>query len=89
MVAVTLVATAGVVRLVAVTVTAFGTGATLGGVYRPPVVIEPADPVAPAGSATDQFTPVVVVPVTLAVNCWKVPMCTDAGDGDTVTTTCA
>jgi len=56
--------------LVAVTITLFGFGNLAGGVYRPPfIVIVPAEPVAPAGSAMVQVTVVVVVPVTFALNC--------------------
>ena len=62
----------------------------MGAVYRPLVVIVP--PVA------DQVTAVFVVPVTVAVNCWVSPVCSDAvvvlmvtatGGGGAVTVTVA
>jgi hypothetical protein len=35
----------------------------------------------------DQVTAVLVAPVTVAVNCWVPPVCTDAEVGLTLTTT--
>ncbi len=35
----------------------------------------------------DQVTPVLVLPVTLAVNCWVRPACTEAEVGDNATLT--
>jgi hypothetical protein len=61
-------------------------GSALGGVYRPPVEIDPGDPVAPAGNAMDQVTP---PEDAVPENCRYVPTCTEAGDGVTVTITCA
>src|ERR1700747_1288466 len=69
--------TVGLALLVAVTVTVFGLGIAAGGVYRPPFAVMVPAPVA---GAIVQVTPVVVVPVTLAVNCRKGPRCTDARD---------
>jgi len=63
--------------LVAVTVKV---PAVLGAVYKPPVEMVP--PVA------DQFTTVLLLPVTAAVNCWVAPVESDAepGESDTATT---
>jgi hypothetical protein len=52
---------------------------TLGAVNLPPSVIEPA--------LVDQVTPVLLVPRTLAVNCWPVPDVIVVEDGDTATLT--
>ena len=50
--------------LVAVTVTVRGTPMEAGAVYRPAVEIEPA-----SDGLIDQFTAVLVLPVTDALNC--------------------
>jgi hypothetical protein len=52
---------------------------TLGAVNLPPSVIDPA--------LVDQVTPVLLVPWTLAVNCWPVPDVIVVEDGDTATLT--
>ena len=49
----------------------------------PEVALPPTTP------STDHFTPVFVVPVTLAANCFVVPTVTTAEEGEMVTTTCA
>jgi len=54
--------------LVAVTVTVPLLGMADGGVYRPPTLMVPGEPRAPAGSAIDQVTVVGLVLVTLAEN---------------------
>ena len=53
--------------------------AVAGAVYIP--VLEIVPPVA------DQVTDVFVLPVTVAVNCWVAPVCTDAEVGLMLTTT--
>src|SRR5438045_296193 len=53
--------------------------AVAGAVYRPLLEIVP--PVA------DQVIAVLVVPVTVAVNCWVAPVCTDADVGLMLTAT--
>jgi hypothetical protein len=50
-----------------------------------PAVKNPEEETAPPVAV--QFTPVLDVPVTLAVNCWVSPVCTDAEVGDTATDT--
>ena len=47
--------------------------AVVGAVYRP--VLETVPPV------VDQVTAVLVLPVTVAVNCWGAPVCSDAEVG--------
>jgi hypothetical protein len=73
---------------VAVTVTAGGLGTAVGAVYSPEVVIVPhAVPVQPVPE-TLQFTAVLVVPVTDALNCCfpAVETVAEAGDTETVMT---
>ena len=68
----------GSALLVARTVT-FIALLTLGAVNFPPSVIDPA--------LVDQVTPVLLVPWTLAVNCWPAPEVIVVEDGDTATLT--
>src|ERR1700722_19795533 len=65
---VALALTVGLATLVTVTITDPERGMAAGGVYSPPVLMVPADPVAPAGSATVQATVVGVMPVILSEN---------------------
>src|SRR5450631_4113895 len=67
-VTVALAVTLGVMLLATVTITVPLLGMVAGGTNNPPVSIEPALPVAPAGSATDQPTVVGVMPVTVSAN---------------------
>jgi hypothetical protein len=60
----------GSAALVALTVTEAGLGAVAGALYSPLVVIVPTVEFPPVTPFTDQVTPVVVVFVTVAVNCW-------------------
>src|SRR6266478_10010366 len=69
----------------AVTTTVEGIGNADGAVYRPPVVIVPTVGFPPATPATSQFTPVFVVPVTVAVNGTVCPTTTDVAEGNTLT----
>ena len=57
-----------------------------GAVYRPPVEIVPIVEFPPATPSTDHFTAVLLVPVTVAVNCCVcvVPSVTDFGAIETV-----
>ena len=67
-------------------VTATGPVGTLAGaVYNPLAEIVPTDELPPTTPPTSQFTPVFVVPDTLAVNCCDLPTCTLALPGDIVT----
>jgi hypothetical protein len=66
MVTVALAITLGVMLLATVTITVPLLGMVDGGTNNPPVSTEPALPVAPAGSATDQPTVVGVIPVTVS-----------------------
>jgi hypothetical protein len=56
-----------------------------GAVYSPPVLIEPRDAFPPAVPSTDQVTAVLLVPVTVAVNCVAPLGATEGDVGDTVT----
>src|SRR5271157_4119133 len=70
---------------VAVTATSGGLGTLAGAVYRPLLVTVPhARPVQPLPD-TLQITTVLLVPVTVAVNCVCFPVCTCALAGETVT----
>jgi len=55
---------------VAVTVTVVGFGGEFGAVYRPFEEIMPTVELPPIVPFTAQVTPVLDVPLTLAVNCW-------------------
>jgi hypothetical protein len=67
-------------------VTVGGLGALAGAVYKP--VADTVPQLAPEqpGPATLQVTPVIEVPVTVAVNCAVPPIGTCAEVGDTLTT---
>jgi hypothetical protein len=56
-------------RLVAVTVTGFGEGTEVGAVYTPEVEMVPTAEFPPTMPLTLHVTAVLVVPVTVAVNC--------------------
>jgi hypothetical protein len=73
--------------LVAVIVTVAGLGTALGAVYIPPGEIVPNVLLPPATSFTDQFTAVLLDPLTLAVK-FCVPLVKIAADeGETLTET--
>jgi uncharacterized protein (DUF2237 family) len=72
---------------VAVTVTVGGVGTEAGAVYRPATVMVPhVGPLQPVPEIV-QVTVVLIVPVTVAVNCCLAPVTTFAEDGDTETAT--
>src|ERR1700693_2571496 len=73
--------------LVAVIMTVCGEGIELGAVYRPRAEIVPIALLPPGIPFTLQFTVVVVVPVTLAVNCCVELVWMVVAAGDTVTLT--
>ena len=62
-------------------------GSAAGAVYSPVELMIPTDAFPPALPFTAQFTLVVVVPVTVAVNCCCSPRNTDAVAGETETVT--
>jgi hypothetical protein len=70
---------------VAVTATCGGLGTLAGAVYRPLLVTVPHERPAQPLPDTLQITAVLVVPVTVAVNCICFPVCTFALAGETVT----
>jgi hypothetical protein len=72
--------------LCAVTVTAL-VGAIEGALYKPVEEIVPTDKFPPTIPSTSQFTAVLVVPETVAVNCCESPTCTLALPGEIVTDT--
>lgn len=77
----------GAATAVAVTLTVGGFGADAGAVYNPAELMVPQlAPLQPAPEM-DQVTAVFVVPVTVAVNCFWLPVCTWTVDGDTLTET--
>jgi hypothetical protein len=67
------------------TETAFGVGTTAGAVYKPLESIVPTLVFPPAAPFTCQFTPVVLVPLTVAVNCCVCLVCSVAEAGESVT----
>jgi hypothetical protein len=75
--------------LVALTVTEAGLGGVAGAVYSPLVEIVPTVEFPPVTPFTDQVTPVLVVFVTVAVNCWAPEVWTEALAGETETDTAA
>ncbi len=78
--------------LVAVTVMALLLGRVAGAVYWPGVVellMVPVVALPPTTPLTDQVTAVMVVPVTVAVNCSMSPARTVGAEGETVTVICA
>ena len=58
-----------------------------GAVYKPPVVIVPTVLLPPATPSTDQLTPGLLVPVTVALNCCAWPAGRLTGFGVTLTET--
>jgi len=72
---------------VAVTVTNDGLGGVAGAVYKPPVVILPQDGPPQPNPVTLQVTPVLVDPVTVALNCCCAPVLSSTLPGDTLTLT--
>src|SRR4051794_15096808 len=73
--------------LVAATVTVAGLGAAFGAVYKPLAEIVPRVLLPPATPLTDQFTAVLLDPVTLAVKLWVPFVKTVADEGETLTET--
>src|SRR6185503_2830975 len=71
--------------LVAATVTDPPDGTEVGAVYRPEELIVPAVELPPDTPFTNQVTPVLLVPETVAVNCFEVPTCKVAEVGEIVT----
>ena len=71
--------------LTAAIFTVDGDGAAEGAVYRPELEILPAVALPPVTPFTDQVTPVLEVPVTVAENCCVFPACTEADVGVTET----
>lgn len=74
----------GFALLCAVTTTA-ADGTVAGAVYRPAEVIFPTEEFPSRTPDTSQFTVVLLVPVTAALNCWECPVCTLALIGETET----
>ena len=74
---------------VAFTTTVEGLGSAAGAVYRPKVEIDPQASAKHAGPETLQVTKVLLVPVTVAVNCCWLLVKTLAVKGETVTVTAA
>jgi len=74
-VTVALAALDGAKALCAVTVTVF-VGTLDGAVYKPAEEIVPAEEFPPTMPPTSQFIAVLLVPVTVAVNCCELPSCT-------------
>lgn len=72
----------GSATLVAVTVTVLGFGTEAGEVKKPLLEIEPTVELPPTVPFTLQFTPVLELLVTVAVNCCVAPTCTDADVGE-------
>jgi hypothetical protein len=64
-------------------------GALAGAVYRPAELIVPTDKLPPAMPETSQFTEVLLVPETVALNCCDWPTCKFALAGETETETVA
>jgi hypothetical protein len=60
-------------------------GTTAGAVYSPELETVPTVALPPCVPFTYQFTEALVVPVTVAVNCWLEPLFTVAEVGDTAT----
>jgi hypothetical protein len=73
--------------LVAVTVTLAGLGRSRGAVYNPEGEIVPSVLLPPGVPLTLHVTPVLEVPVMVAVNCWLLPSRTLAEVGDNATVT--
>ncbi|MGH9208426.1 MAG: hypothetical protein ACRD1G_18045, partial [Acidimicrobiales bacterium] len=71
----------------AATVTVAGLGTAAGAVYSPDVETVPTVALPPVTPFTCQVTAVLLVPVTVAVNCCVVPTCTDAEVGAIETAT--
>jgi hypothetical protein len=59
----------GSTTLAAFTVTTFGEGGRAGAAYSPVALMVPTVAFPPARSFTDQLTPWLLLPVTVAVNC--------------------
>lgn len=78
---------AGSATLVAVIAIVAAAGRTAGAVYKPVAEIVPSVELPPAVPFTAQFTPVFVVPLTLAWNCCVCPRNSVALAGCTVTVT--
>jgi len=72
--------------LCAVTVTELD-GTDLGAVYMPDEVTVPTVEFPPSAPFTIQFTAVLLVPETAALNCWEYPTCRVALAGETETDT--
>ena len=72
---------------VAVMVAKGGTGSTDGAVYRPVVEIVPQVVPAQSYPLMLQVTAVLLVPVTVDVNCCRAPTSTDTEPGETLTLT--
>jgi len=73
--------------LVAVTVTDPPDGTEAGAVYKPDEVIVPVVALPPATPFTDQATPVLLEPETVAMNCCAAPTSKAAELGEIVTVT--
>jgi len=71
--------------LVARIVIVFGFGKEAGAVYMPEALMVPVVELPPETLFTVQTTPVLLVPVTVAVNCCELPARTLAGLGETET----
>ena len=85
MVTVALVEDVELATLVAVTVADPADGTDSGAMYNPDDVIVPVVELPPATPLTDHVTPVLLVPETVAVNCFEVPTCKLAEVGEIVT----
>src|SRR5437660_12832914 len=77
----------GSAMLVAFMVTSAGLGTWAGAVYRPEEEIVPTVAVPPATLFTSQVTPLLLVLVTVAVNCWVWETESETAGGSTETAT--
>ncbi|HEY8670072.1 MAG TPA: hypothetical protein VIL63_04465 [Terriglobales bacterium] len=59
-----------------------GLGSTTGAVYSPELEIVPVTAVPPVAPSTCQVTAVLLAPLTLAVNCWLVPVASEVEVGE-------